>query len=285
MNNHSYPIVIIVNAFSRAASLDKCLNSIFMSVGEAKIPIILIHQTGHLDVENVILRHSPFISTVKTVTSVNRTALENINHNRMLGYEVAFNEFQAEWVLAIEEDVLISEDALRFISQIIERYENYRFFRGINLGSREPFDLSLLNTYSRLRYGMHGQASVIGRRTWNFINSKNIEAKFSTHGFDSLIETHLKHGFMVTPNLSRSLDTGWDGTHMPNDSTDLYFEEMRASFVGVQATQGPYNCINILHRWRDDLEVYSVYGTPKFVLLSRWNNLKHKVKFYFSSAD
>jgi hypothetical protein len=284
MNRHSSPIAIIVNAFSRAESLEKCLDSILESVGEAKIPLILIHQTGHLDVENVILHYSPFISTVRTVTSVNRTALENINHNRLLGYEVAFNEFRAEWVLAIEEDVLISGDAVRFISHMIERYENYRFFRGINLGSREPFDLNLISTYSRLRYGMHGQASVIGKRTWNYINRRNIKARFSTHGFDSLIEVHLKCGFMVTPNLSRSLDTGWDGTHMPSDSNDLYFEEMRASFVGIQATSRSYYCRNILHRWREDLEVYSVYRTPKFLLLSRWNTLKHKVKFYFSSA-
>ena len=213
-----------------------------------------------------------------------RTPLENINHNRFLAYEVAFNEFRADWVLAVEEDVVLSKDAVVFTEFVVSKFSGRRFFRGINLGSREPFDERLFNTYSLLRYGLHGQASVIGKKTWKFIQRRSLIAKFSTHGFDSLIESHLKTGFMVTPNLSRSLDTGWDGTHMPNDQNDVYFQEMNKSFVCEMDPPTHYFTLNILHRWREDLAIYKMYRTPQFILLTKWYAIKHQLKSYIGSA-
>jgi hypothetical protein len=202
----------------------------------------------------------------------------------LLGYQIAFNEYNADWVIAIEEDVILSKDAISFVSYILNKYIKSRFFRGKNFGSREPFSPDLIGTFSLLRYGMHGQGSVIGRKTWDFIRRRRIEKKFSTHGFDSLIEQHLKLGFMVTPNLSRSLDTGWDGTHMPSDKNDSYFTEMRGSFVGDIDVTPNYRQLNLLHRWREDLEIYKLHKTLRFVLRSKWYAFKHEIKSYLGSA-
>jgi hypothetical protein len=132
---------------------------------------------------------------------------------------------------------------------------------------------------------MHGQASVIGRRTWTYIARHQISKKFSSHGFDSLIEKHLKIGFMVTPNLSRSLDSGWDGTHMPNDMNDKYFLEMRESFVYDLQPPREYFRRDILHRWRTDIEVYRFHKTLKYLFLVNWFRFKHELKTYLKSTD
>ena len=280
MKSTSSSLVIIVNAFSRAESLERCLVSIQNSTANFDIPILVIHQRGSLEVEKILLDHSSLISHVRLVNGQGRTPLENINHNRLLGYQIAFNEYKADWVIAIEEDVILSKDAISFVRYILDIYKKRRFFRGINFGSREPFSPELIGTFSLLRYGMHGQGSVIGRKTWDYIVRRKIEKKFSTHGFDSLIEQHLKLGFMVTPNLSRSLDTGWDGTHMPSDENDAYFMEMRKSFIGEVDVPLNYHQLNLLHRWREDLEVYKLHKTPRFFLRTKWYAFKHQIKGY-----
>lgn len=277
-------IVIIVNAYSRDKSLRNALNSIKESVGNAQIPLVVILQSGFPSVSGVIEEYLPLISDVKIVSGANRTPLENINYNRYLGYEIAFVTYSADWVMAIEEDVEISGDAYNFVKTMVDRFKNNPFFRGVNLGSREPFEEDLLNTYSLLRYGMHGQASVIGVKTWNYVQRRRIVDQFSSHGFDWLIEKHLKTGFMVTPNLSRSLDTGWDGTHMPGDSNDPYFAEIRSSFVGDIQTSKNYVRRDLHHRWRDDVEIYKVYKTPAFLFRTWWKRLKHASKVYLETA-
>lgn len=284
MKAKSNNFVIIVNAFSRAASLRNCLESIKHANEDFKIPVVIILQLGFPEVSEVITYYSSDISLIKTIDGIGRTPLENINHNRLVAYEIGFNDFMADWVIAIEEDVLVSKDSLNFITFAVEKYRNDPFFRGVNLGSREPFDDSLFNTYSKLRYGMHGQASVIGKRTWNYIERKQVFKKFSKHGFDSLVELHLRSGFMVTPNLSRSLDTGWDGTHMP-EKNDNYFTEIRASFVGKHSNPSEYIRRDINHRWRDDIEIYSLYRLPLVLILAKWNSLKHRIKCHLGSIS
>jgi hypothetical protein len=207
------------------------------------------------------------------------TALENINRNRYLGNRIAIEELGADRVLAIEEDVEISSDAIRFCNEIMIKYSKKPFFKGINLGSREKYSQEDALTYSRQRYGLHGQASVITRKTWKKFNHKKIKKKFSTHGFDSLIELDLKTGFMVTPNNSRSLDTGWDGTHVPGDQRDPYFVEIAESFVGNHQTPtGKFMEKEMHHHWRSDIEIYKVFKTPSFFIIAKWNLLKHNLK-------
>lgn len=284
MKSTSNSLVIIINAFSRAESLERCLASIQISSTNFEIPVVVIHQLGSTEVGEILLDYSSFISQVRPVNGEGRTPLENINHNRLLGYQIAFDEYNADWVIAIEEDVILSKDAINFASYTLDRFAKNHFFRGINFGSREPFSPQLIGTFSLLRYGMHGQGSVIGRKTWNYIVKRRIEKNFSTHGFDSLVENHLKTGFMVTPNLSRSLDTGWDGTHMPSDKNDDYFIEMKESFVGENEAPRQYHQLDLLHRWREDIEVYKLHKTLRFILRTNWYSLKHRIKSYLTSA-
>lgn len=268
-----------MNAFSRAESLKKCLESVQIANKDFSFPIFIVLQKGYPEVGEVLNAQRHAINRIVEVEGGNRTPLENINWNRYLGYEMLFNDEKFDWVIAIEEDVAIAPDAIKFATQIYEKYSRDSSFRGINFGSREPFDLKNSNTYSLLRYGLHGQASLLPKTSWNKFPHMRIKKKFSTHGFDSLIEYNLKMGFMVTPNHSRSLDMGWDGTHVPSDSSDPYFVEMAASYVGdkIPNFEG-YELQSINHHWRSDIRIYRRNETLSFILETKYYSIKHFIK-------
>lgn len=273
---------ILVNTFSRAESLKKCLESIQIANKDFSFPVFIVLQNGHPEVREVLKAQQHAIKKIVEVEGGNRTPLENINWNRYLGYEILFDDENFDWVIAIEEDVAIAPDAFKFATQIVDRYAKEPSFKGINFGSREPFDLKNLNTYSLLRYGLHGQASLLPKSSWNKFPHKRMKRKFSTHGFDSLIEFNLKMGFMVTPNLSRSLDMGWDGTHVPSDSSDPYFVEMAASYVGDRIPNfEAYELHSINHQWRSDIRIYRRNETLGFILETKYYLMKHHIKNLF----
>jgi hypothetical protein len=270
---------ILVNTFSRAESLKKCLESIQKANKDFSFPVFIVLQNGYPEVKEVLKAQEHAIKKIVEVEGGNRTPLENINWNRYLGYEILFDDEKFDWVIAIEEDVAIAPDALKFATQIVDRYSQDPSFKGINFGSREPFNLKNSNTYSLLRYGLHGQASLLPKSSWNKFPHKRMKRKFSTHGFDSLIEFNLKMGFMVTPNLSRSLDMGWDGTHVPSDSSDPYFVEMAASYVGDRIPNfEAYELHSINHQWRSDIRIYRRNETLSFIIQTKYYLMKHFIK-------
>lgn len=275
---------ILINAFSRAESLASSLESIVLANIATDVPIFVVFQTGSTEVEAVLFCFREKIAEIIQVDGTGKSALENINSNRITGYTHLFDKLRMDWVLAIEEDVLIARDTLNFVEFIMNKYWNVRAFKGINLGSREPLQTSLLDTYSKLRFGLNGQASAVTSKTWKGFNLRRITRKIAQNGFDSMIENNLRRGFMITPNLSRSLDIGWDGTHQSSNPEDPYFVEMRESFVsGVLRTDAVYREININHRWREDIEIYRRYRTLESILRRMKLQLKHKIKLLLVS--
>jgi hypothetical protein len=160
-------------------------------------------------------------------------------------------------VLGIEEDTIISYDALSFIDEIFVRYNKVRAFRGINLGSHQPLSSQNQRTFSLLRFGLQGQGGVITRKTWSKLFSNKLYMNISKEGWDSKFEYFIKSGFMVTPNASRILDRGWGGTHAPSDPLSPYFERMSKSWVGtIDVTPTKYQKENEIHSWRNDAIIY-----------------------------
>jgi hypothetical protein len=255
--------IILVNTFSREIEVLKCLTHLLEANLRLKLPVVIVHQIGHNKVREVISQFRSSIDYLIEIDGKNLTPLENINRNRILGYQIGFDWLQADWVLAVEEDVLVSPDTLSFITKMMNIYFNKLFFRGINLGSREPRSSENFKTYSRLRYGLHGQASAITSKTWRHFNCQKLLQKSGTHPFDSQVENYLKHGFMVTPNNSRYLDNGWNGTHAPKNPDDKYYRELAASWVNfTPLAEDEYIFKNINHSWRQDVKVFCWYTTP-----------------------
>ena len=174
---------------------------------------------------------------------------------------IAFNQFNADYVLGIEEDNLISADALEFIDFILGNYHNKRFFRGINLGSLEFGNHIKSGGFSLHRSGMHGNAGVLTRRTWLALEKKGfLDFNFDDpkNPWDAMIEFYLKCGFMIAPNLSKSLDIGYGGTFSPKDPHDhLFVSNKRSWNQSNKYANFRYQHIQIPHSMKRDTIAYS----------------------------
>jgi hypothetical protein len=275
---------ILIVAFSRPQELRKCLNSI-RNQSINGLPVVVLHQTGNTEVSQVIEENLDLISNLFQFNNIGYSPLQNINLNRILGYKICFEIMLFDWVIAIEDDIELASDAVEFVIQMHERYKNKKMYRGINLGSLENSKNAKINTYSRLSYGLHGQASAIPERTWAKFNSRRAVSSSITEPLDSLMENFLKRGYMITPNRSRFKDNGWNGTHAPKDPKDKYFSSIEKSWTGYNTKRVTfYVQSDQNHSWRRDARVFS-WSTPFLIYVSYLRRIfLVKVKKYFKSG-
>lgn len=266
-------IGVLVNAFARTTELQACLSSVLEATQNITDTRLVIHQKG-IDASMSVSGQFRSSFNVKYVLPPSSSALVCINSNRVLGLEILFEEMKVDAVLSVEDDVEISRDSGVFCKSILEQFYEDENFRGINLGSRIPSsnEPKLLNSYSLLRYGLHGQAGVITKRTWNYIRKRNLGLNPNS-GFDAQIEVYLKTGFMATSNVSRYLDRGFDmyATHATRDSKDVSFTRIAESYIGREYfPESPtYELIQEDHsNWRIDAIPYR-----------RSDDIKYWIKF------
>ncbi len=258
--------VVCVSTFSRTELLRECLTSIVKARKHVDITLLVVKQDNQPGVSQVLEAFSDEINILIHTSGEGRTPLQNINFNRILCYEYSFNLLGADYVLAIEDDCVISEDAICFADVMFRRYENSRYFRGINLGSKETQCSE--DSYSLLRYGLMGQAGVITHKTWAHFSLKKLKTNAKRFPFDSLVEPYLKSGFMVTPNRSRMNDRGWKGTHFNTDSSDIHFEAIAKSWINDRKLKITPNYVNeeMMHSWRDDVRNFQLRNQPEYLL-------------------
>lgn len=254
----------LILCYSRADLLKQCLSSCLEARGSDEYSLVVVRQTGNDEVRQVLDSLRDRIRLMVEVDGWGRPE-ENIRRNRFLGYFACYETLGAEIVLAVEDDVQISSDSLEFINQMYLRYMDHPRFMGINLGSVEPRSADLLDSYSLLRYGLHGQASVLARRTWKAILESPVVQYRSQGHFDLAIEPILRRGFMVTPNNSRHLDSGAGGTHAPTRSIGDYFSQIEQSWVGnIVSEELDFRHRQIPHSWRADAVQYRGWMNPYY---------------------
>jgi hypothetical protein len=258
---------LLVLCHSRAAHVEKCLESFFSARGSEEYRVVVVRQVGFDDVRDVVETFRSRLSLLIELEG-DDSPEESIRRNRFIGYFACYQTLDSEIVLAMEDDVCISTDALEFIEQAYVRYESNRHFMGINLGSVEPLGDELVDSYSLVRYGIHGQASVLARRTWKRLLKSRIITENPGGHFDSAIEGLLKRGFMVTPNNSRHLDFGYGGTHAPERTDNDYFSRIHRSWVGESVVSAKdFHLKQIRHHWREDAVAYRWWANPYYRLV------------------
>ena len=243
---------VVIFSYSRADLLKDCIESVLTATDSSNWKKILVWQQGKKDVEEIVNKNKNFFDLTIITNGLEKTTLGNINFNRALGTSTAFNMFNSELVLGLEEDTVLSKDALVFCEFAINKFGRNRFFRGINLGSVEPRDPELENSFSLIRYACVSQASAITSKTWKKIKLNNLLKEIDKEGWDSRYERVTKTGFMVTPNNSRSLDRGWGGSHAPNNPEHKSFVGQRLSFVDNYENKGNWQLKQIKHNMRYD---------------------------------
>lgn len=256
---------IVLKTFNRPKLLESCLKSIFTANLIDDFLIIVLRQTGNDEVKEIIERYRDrFVSVIET-KPIGASIDAFITNNTMLGYTIAFEFWKVDYVLSVEEDVVLSGDSLHFVDSIFNRYSNDTKFRGVNLGSQIPYDSANRETYSLTRFGIHGPAGMITQKTWKRVNKKNI-LKNDSVIFDAQLEFLLKSGFMVVPNCSRFIDLGVQSARtgetyslsnsQVDDPVKRYFFGLRDSFIGENTYYGNFWRRDITPIWRKDCWLY-----------------------------
>jgi hypothetical protein len=250
--------LINLATYSRPELLKKCLSSIASAEKSQNYPKLIVLQNGDAEVSRNVNEFADQQTQIIEVDGTQRTPLQNINHNRWLSWKSGFENSDIDWMLSVEEDVVLHPSTLLFVEQILNKYSGRPQFRGINLASRLN-DTENLGTFSELRFGLHGCGAVIPRETWDLFTKFEFGDKLETEPLDALIEPILKTGYMVTPNLSLLEDFGWyKGTHTSSDSTDVHYVEISNSFkanrlpISFEFQLKPVN-----PQWRSDCILYS----------------------------
>lgn len=272
--------VITLQTYSRPNLLSKCLRSIERLNNSSKVQKIIVLQTGNSKVENIVRRFSNPMTRVLEVSGVERTALQNINFNRFLAMETAFSDPHVDWVLSLEEDVQLAPGALEFINQIYGLFKTFDEFRGINLGSIET-NPNYIDSFSLLRYGLHGNASMVTRRTWSRMKFWQLRKKLSWFAFDGCVEGVMKSGFVVTPNITFVLDLGWfSGTHTtPTPDSPYYLANQQSWSVRCQSEVQVFRPYSVKHSWREDCVTYEEKDDFRYFLKEIYNFMYHTLVF------
>jgi hypothetical protein len=245
---------IVISCYSRANLLETCLRSITSAEKFELFNLIVVHQLGHQTVSEVLEKYKDKIDFKLEINSQLPTPLANINWNRMVSYELAFESLNSEFALGIEEDVEISSDALSFAIWAHQNYKHRRDYRGVNLGSIAKNGDS--SNFNLLRYGLHGQAGTITETTWKSLPHILVKKRLLNHPLDGMFESYLKTGFMVTPVRSKYVDRGWGGTHAPSDPSHEHYANVLESFMNTSSLIYLESADKPTPSWRIDCNIY-----------------------------
>lgn len=247
--------VVVFFAFNRPNLLRMSVESFNNAEQSSHWQRILVWQRGFAEMKSEVKLLENFFDLVVETRGDQLTTLSNINFNRIIGMRIAFEDLKADFVLGIEEDSMISNDSLVFIQSVYQKYKKSYKFRGVNLGSLESRAYNNLSGYTRLRYGLQGQAGGLTKNSWK--TCKKLLSRFDDDkvGWDSAIEYYLKTGYMVTPNVSRMNDLGWNsGTHAPSNPDHSHYRLLRENWLDDLCREvNSYQEIPIVHSWRKDV--------------------------------
>ncbi len=256
---------ILVTTYNRVKELDSCLKALVACATFNEHYLVIVYHEENEDNNRFIAALNYQHGIYLAVNGSGRTGLENMNRNRIMGLDYCFQTLNVEYVVAVEDDVVCGFDALMFCNAMIKKYTNDSKFRGVNLGSKEPFHSNYLPDYNLFRYGIFGQGGAVTRGTWMTIKKLALLRHHAARGFDFLVEYYYKTGFVVMPRCSRYIDLGWNGTHAPKDPQDQYYLSLHESWVGIDPFETPdYKIKNFSYNWRDDCLPYTKYQNLLF---------------------
>lgn len=259
---------ILVITHSRAVLLEELFQNLENLIGFESTPLIVVRQVEFESVNRVIESWRPKINILIETDGSADTVAKNISRNRFSGYSVGFQALQVDWILAVEEDVLLAKDALNFSQQIMDRHISSKNFRAINLGSRLLRSELGLNSYAHTRFGLFGPASVLPKTTWAKMQRLGVLSNRRNEHWDAAFEAYIKTGLTIAPNNSRYVDRGWSGTHTPAKDLDKYFSDLENSFVGLDFYQDQnYKRLEMGYNWRKDLRKFKSIENPIFWLI------------------
>jgi hypothetical protein len=260
MNASTLAVSIIT--YRRSHLLDLCLQSLSLAMSKKRYPIYILIQDADPEDLAILKKHSDLITETTYVNKNGKNVEELINNNRISAWEIPLIARGHQYVICLEDDVEVSPDIFDFTEEVLAQNVKTKNFWGINYGSFEKPDE--LGTYSKLHYGIHGPASLVGRESIKKFKLNKLKKFGGAIPWDAWVEPLVKTGFMATSNVSRYRDNGHSGTHMSLQNNSRYFQKLNESFVyGLTGHATSYFNSDIEHQWRADCSIYNEKGKIK----------------------
>jgi hypothetical protein len=223
---------IVLVAYNRPEELRRVISAIRNSQREDINELLIALQLGNAEVEE-ICRKIDWIKTRIIVSNPNFDSIKKrINYNVFQGIASAFQNSLNEWIVLIEDDILVANDFFRFIATMMNSFASEKRFFGVNGFSGIPSQKVSPSEFGTYRYGF-GWGWAINRRIWNYLNNYwNGNEDFH---WDGLIEPIVKTGFVVMPLRSRILNIGFNErashTFKVDGSSDVQESKLQESFM------------------------------------------------------
>lgn len=183
-------------------SLVKCTNiDLFTTIFVVQDPIPSVME---------ILDSYPKDMRILTVDGSNYSSpAQAINGNLYKGLNYAFAKMGSEFIVVLEDDIVLSKDALIYYSQMMSKFSGVKHFRGINGFSTTIPSPELNNAYVKNHFGL-GWGWAIDQR--NFKKILSYWKGDEDDHWDFIFEPYIRSGFIVSPLRSRILNIGFDET-------------------------------------------------------------------------
>jgi hypothetical protein len=231
-------------------------------MSKKRYPIYILIQDADPEDLAILKKHSDLITETTYVNKNGKNVEELINNNRISAWEIPLIGRGHQYVICLEDDVEVSPDIFDFTEEVLVQNVKTKNFWGINYGSFEKPDE--LGTYSKLNYGIHGPASLVGRESIKKFKLNKLKKFGGAIPWDAWVEPLVKTGFMATSNVSRYRDNGHSGTHMSLQNNSRYFQKLNESFIyGLTGHATSYFNSDIEHQWRADCSIYNKKGKIK----------------------
>ena len=250
--------------YNRPELFEQCLTSVVGANNGRQFPIVVVQQKSTEDYSEIIAKNINVIHQLVEVDGTGKNVEENINYNRIFGMERVFKDFDCDYAITIEDDAIVKNSAFDFCYLAAEEFGSNPRFRGVNFGSRIPYENDLEFTYSMLRYGCHGPASMVSRSVWKKSKLNGTALRSGKIAWDGWVEAYLKTGFMITPNLSMYMDLGTSGTHTSDFMSDAYFADLQNSFMDSKNDCSQIALFQQEHNWRSDSIAYKRFQDFEF---------------------
>jgi len=239
---------ILVICYRRTTHLIKVLEALANSQSIENYKIVFVVQDP---VEPVlqIARSFPYDYEILTTESPSYySSAQSINMNLFTGLRHCFKVLNSEYVVVLEDDIVLSADALMFFESVMTAQAGHSGFRGVNGFSETIAPFSNSVNYVRVHHGL-GWGWAINQRTYSQL-CKFWSGTEDNH-WDFIFESFVRTGYVVNPIQSRVINIGFDetATHTSGD-TDLG-RSIQASFFSNQTPLSDgFSEIDIDFFWR-----------------------------------
>ena len=266
MSLHKTNQAILVICYRRTTHLIRVLEALANSQSIENYKTVFVVQDP---IEPVlqIARSFPYEYEILTTESPSYySAAQSINSNLFTGLRHCFKDLNSEFVSVLEDDIVLSADALMFFESVMAAEAGHSGFRGVNGFSEMIAPSSSSVNYVRVNHGL-GWGWAINQRTFSQL-CKFWSGTEDNH-WDFILESFVRTGYVVNPIQSRVMNIGFDetATHTSGD-TDLG-RSIQASFLSNQTSlPDSFLEIDIDFFWRGETIRFSKISN--FDLTKKW---------------